>query len=307
MKEKDDIKELFKHKLSSHEVPVNPQLWNAVSSQIGASASSTASTSAIKSIFIKSFMGISAAAIVIASYVFLTNSETPSKTKNQNLTIKEEIKPNKKTVIISEPALKQESSPKKTVIDEKKKPQKEKKIVSDVSDTIESTNSENRFLDGNIPEKVIVKAVKERENEGENKAIFQENILTVATPEPEPEPAIAEEILEPIQNSISPEETLVSPKKEQILEIILPNVFTPNGDGSNDYLLIKSEGLTDFTVVVLDRNSNVIFKSEDANFRWNGTMINGEPVPNGNYVYYFTAKNSLGELIQKHSSLRITR
>ena len=305
MKEKDDIKELFKQKLSSHEVPVNPQLWNAVSSQIGASVASTASTSAIKSIFIKSFMGISAAAIAIASYVYLTNSETPSKSKNQNLTIKEEIKPNKKTVIISEPALKQESSPKKTVIDEKKNPQKEKKIVSEVSDTIESTNSENRFLDDNIPEKVTVKAVKERDNEGENQAISQENIVTVETPETEP--AIAEEILEPIQKSIPPEETIESPKKEQELEIMLPNVFTPNGDGSNDYLLIKSEGLTDFTVVVLDRNSKVIFKSEDADFRWNGTMINGEPVPNGNYVYYFTAKNSLGELIQKHSSLRITR
>ena len=79
MKEKDDIKELFKQKLSSHEVPVNPQLWNAISSQIGTSAASTASTSAIKSIFIKSFIGISAAAIAIASYVYLTNSETPSK------------------------------------------------------------------------------------------------------------------------------------------------------------------------------------------------------------------------------------
>jgi hypothetical protein len=76
MKEKDDIKELFKQKLSSHEVPVNPQLWNAVSSQIGTSAAASASTSVIKSIFIKSFIGISAAAIAIASYVYLTNSET---------------------------------------------------------------------------------------------------------------------------------------------------------------------------------------------------------------------------------------
>ena len=79
MKEKDDIKELFKQKLSSHEVPVNPQLWNAISSQIGTSAASTASTSAIKSIFIKSFIGISAAVIAIASYLYLTNSETLQK------------------------------------------------------------------------------------------------------------------------------------------------------------------------------------------------------------------------------------
>ena len=305
MKEKDEIKELFKQKLSSHEVPINPQLWNAVSSQIGTSVASTASTSAIKSIFIKSFIGISATAIAIASYVYLTNSETSSKTTNQTSIIKEEIKPTKKTVIVSETPSNQEISPKKIVVDEKKKPKKEKKLVSEVIDTVESINPENSLLDRNVPEKVVVHEVKGIDNEESNQTGFQEKIITGGTPETEP--VIAEESIEPIQNTIASEERIESPKKEQALEIMLPNVFTPNGDGSNDYLLIKSEGLTDFTVVVLDRSSKVIFKSEDANFRWNGTMINGDPVPNGNYVYYFTAKNSLGELIQKHSSLRITR
>ena len=303
MKEKDDIKELFKQKLSSHEVPVNPQLWNAVSSQVGASAASSASMSAIKSIFIKSFIGISAAAIAIAAYVYSTNSETSSKTTNQTSIIKEEIKPIQKPGIVSETPSKQEVSPKKIVVDEKKKPKKEKKLVSEVIDTVESINSEISLLDRNVPEKVVVHEVKGIDNEESNQPGFQENIAIGGTPEPE----IEEESLEPIQNSKAPEEIIESPKKEEALEIMLPNVFTPNGDGSNDYLLIKSEGLTDFTVVVLDRSSKVIFKSEDANFRWNGTMINGDPVPNGNYVYYFTAKNSLGELIQKHSSLRITR
>ena len=304
MKEKDDIKELFKQKLSSHEVPVNPQLWNAVSSQIGTSAAASASTSVIKSIFIKSFIGISAAAIAIASYVYLTNSETSSKTTNQTSIIKEEIKPTKKTVTVSETPSNQEISPKKIVVEEKKKAKKQTIPVSEIIDTLESINSENSLLENrNVPEKIVLKEVKGIDNEESNQTGFKENIITGGTPEP----VIAEESIELIQNTIASEERIESPKKEQALEIMLPNVFTPNGDGSNDYLLIKSEGLTDFTVVVLDRGSKVIFKSEDANFQWNGTMINGDPVPNGNYVYYFTAKNSLGELIQKHSSLRITR
>src|SRR5690606_5690634 len=43
----------------------------------------------------------------------------------------------------------------------------------------------------------------------------------------------------------------------------LPNVFTPNGDGSNDFLFIESEGLEDFTIVVLDSKQRSIFESND--------------------------------------------
>ena len=89
--------------------------------------------------------------------------------------------------------------------------------------------------------------------------------------------------------------------------IIMPNVFTPNGDGSNDLLFIESELLTGFSVVVLDLNNQVIFKSSDPNFKWDGRMLNGDMAPTGTYVYYVTAIDQQGNAVQKHSSLRINR
>ena len=87
----------------------------------------------------------------------------------------------------------------------------------------------------------------------------------------------------------------------------MPNVFTPNGDGSNDLLFIESELLTEFSVVVLDLNNQVIFKSSDPNFKWDGRMLNGDIAPSGTYVYYVTAIDQFGNAVQKHSSLRINR
>ena len=97
MIEKDNIKELFNQKLSGHEAPVNPELWNAISSQIGTAGTATSAV-AIKSIILKSVIGISVASIAIASYIYITNPEesieltnpTPSLIKKDNKLDQEE-------------------------------------------------------------------------------------------------------------------------------------------------------------------------------------------------------------------------
>ena len=97
MIEKDNIKELFNQKLSGHEAPVKPELWNAISSQIGSAGAATSAVT-IKSIILKSVIGISVASIAIASYIYITNPEeslestkpTPSLIKKDNKQAQEE-------------------------------------------------------------------------------------------------------------------------------------------------------------------------------------------------------------------------
>ena len=88
----------------------------------------------------------------------------------------------------------------------------------------------------------------------------------------------------------------------------LVNIFTPNGDGNNDYLsLPKSVDWTDFSIVVLNRDNTIIYKSNESSFQWDGKQMNGSDAPSGQYLYFITAKSSEGKTIQQYSSLFIQR
>jgi len=63
------------------------------------------------------------------------------------------------------------------------------------------------------------------------------------------------------------------------------NIFTPNGDGFNDYWSIPF--VRDFpnaTIKIFDRNNKLLIEYKGSDSSWNGT-VNGELVPMGNYLY----------------------
>lgn len=66
----------------------------------------------------------------------------------------------------------------------------------------------------------------------------------------------------------------------------VPNVFSPNGDSSNDnFSLVFSEGMEKFNIVIVNRWGNIIREFNEANFAWNGTDEAGNEVPEGVYFY----------------------
>ncbi|MFI5161292.1 MAG: gliding motility-associated C-terminal domain-containing protein [Sphingobacteriales bacterium] len=78
--------------------------------------------------------------------------------------------------------------------------------------------------------------------------------------------------------------------------IVVPNAFSPNGDGINDLWNIKS--LTDFpqcVVSVYSRNGSLVFQSRGYVKPWDGTY-NGSPVPTGTYYYIIDPKSGLQQL-----------
>ncbi len=80
----------------------------------------------------------------------------------------------------------------------------------------------------------------------------------------------------------------------------LPNAFTPNRDGQNDFFVGRgvTEGMKRFDLQILNRWGEVVFVSRDPDAGWDGT-INGRTTPAqpGVYVYVLTYEDSRGNTI----------
>lgn len=72
-----------------------------------------------------------------------------------------------------------------------------------------------------------------------------------------------------------------------VYDLFIPNAFTPNGDGNNDYwqLYGNMKGLKQVEVAVFNRLGEKVFDSHDIDFRWNGEY-KGSGSPSGVYTYY---------------------
>lgn len=69
--------------------------------------------------------------------------------------------------------------------------------------------------------------------------------------------------------------------------IFIPNAFSPNGDGKNDILYVRSEIVEDFYFVVYSRWGEKVFECTNLEAGWDGTY-KGKPCQNGVYDYYFS-------------------
>lgn len=68
----------------------------------------------------------------------------------------------------------------------------------------------------------------------------------------------------------------------------VPNVFTPNGDGTNDEFRVAYKSLAKFECWVFNRSGRQVFYWNDPQKGWNG-KINGKDAPAGPYFYIIRA------------------
>ena len=79
------------------------------------------------------------------------------------------------------------------------------------------------------------------------------------------------------------------------LSIKVPNVFSPNGDGVNDFwsIIIYDYGvaLIDLQASVYDRWGDEVFQSTNVNQVWLGHTKTGRACSSGSYFYVITYTN----------------
>jgi gliding motility-associated-like protein len=67
----------------------------------------------------------------------------------------------------------------------------------------------------------------------------------------------------------------------------LPNVFTPNGDGRNDFIDFSDHTLAEQIVTIYNRWGTMVFESSQSNTRWDGKDLKGNDCSDGVYYYVF--------------------
>jgi gliding motility-associated-like protein len=68
--------------------------------------------------------------------------------------------------------------------------------------------------------------------------------------------------------------------------LYVPNAFTPDQDGINDFFQVYTSGIDEFSIQIFNRWGEVVFASLDPNAIWDGSHQNGDYyVPNGTYVW----------------------
>lgn len=261
----------------------SPNCWNVVSTKldillpIGASSSvgtSGASTFSkfLASTFGKSITIITSVAIVGASvYTFwpsnlqknaneskgnVINNPTQNKEENVLLNTNKTTISNVKVITpsSSEKNIEPQFVSNTTVVSEDFLTQETKKQEQSVSHQVTPSNTP-------IENKNISTATIDDEKN-------MEEVITVEKSQPTVE-------ANPIVNQNTAEQNL-----------IFPNVFTPNGDGFNDYFVIKNiETLSQQKFVVINSTGQKVFEANNYQNNWDGTNL-----PDGAYFYVLETK-----------------
>jgi gliding motility-associated-like protein len=91
---------------------------------------------------------------------------------------------------------------------------------------------------------------------------------------------------------------------EPILHI--PNVFTPNGDGNNDFFYIQTQYVDELDVLIVNRWGNVMFQSTPTDQQWDG-LVNGNEASAGVYFFRYRATGLNGSIVEGHGNVTLVR
>jgi len=74
--------------------------------------------------------------------------------------------------------------------------------------------------------------------------------------------------------------------------LVIPNVFTPNGDGIHDYFEVETDGVSVYDFTVFTRTGARVFHSNSPRIFWDGTNSAGLDLMEG--VYYYVIEEEEG-------------
>lgn len=92
-------------------------------------------------------------------------------------------------------------------------------------------------------------------------------------------------------------------------EVIIPNVFTPNGDGLNDCFRVTgvSEKCDEFRIIVYNRWGLEVYRDTNGQNCWNGKDQHGSDLPQGVYYYIMLINKRDGYKLNDRGTITLIR
>lgn len=81
-----------------------------------------------------------------------------------------------------------------------------------------------------------------------------------------------------------------------------PNIFTPNGDGSNDVFELTTVNTVDINLTIVNRWGNLMYSGSGLNPSWDG-----KDAPEGIYFYQYTVKGQTGDELSGQGFVQLIR
>jgi gliding motility-associated-like protein len=91
-----------------------------------------------------------------------------------------------------------------------------------------------------------------------------------------------------------------------IPHVFIPNVFSPNGDGENDILYVRGDGIKNFEFIIYTRWGQKIFETTSQDIGWDGTF-KGKTLESGVFVYFLKATFINNESYTESGSISLVR
>jgi gliding motility-associated-like protein len=92
-------------------------------------------------------------------------------------------------------------------------------------------------------------------------------------------------------------------------QLVVPNVFTPNGDKINDLFFLKSSNLSEIVILIYDRWGHKVYDltSTNGNIEWDGKNMFGKECAEGTYFYVLKATGKDGKAYDKSGTINLFR
>ncbi len=299
MIEKDNIQELFSKAFENQTATVRPELWVGVQAKMAAAGVASTATVATKglSALTKWIIGSAAVGTVgVVTTVVALNSGEESATKKKDSP--KEISQN--TVTSPEESRTEEAVRNENTYSAKPETLSSTKSFDNVPQLTNPYSKE--YTEDIVKENHLSEFIKQDKDKSEEKVASTTDNSKKESDEKTDSKKTS------VNHKEDTKETTVVKHPENTKEPVFvelaeskvtkfPNVFTPNGDRSNDIYFVEAENINDFQLVIIDQNNREMFRSNSPGEAdgWNGRDKTGDEAPSGSYAAIVTGKQQNGK------------